>query len=740
MRHLRQWCLVVALFPSAALAAEPVWRNLGPGGGGWIQSICASPHDAAELFVGCDVGGFYRSGDGGQSYRIHNSGLRDYWVECIAPHPADPNVIYLGCESGVYKSTDRGRTWQWLRQGFPPKSRYSWSAPIGALVIDPRAADTLYAGIGRPRRYTFGKGAVYKTTDAGGHWARINAPDSLPQDAWVTDLLIRPDDSKRLYLACQHGVYQSRDAGVTWERTISGLPHPHVRRVALCRQQPNVLYLTLRSEPGKRPWQGGVYKSVDAGKVWSPCLEGLKQHVGKPGQPGPLTSNYDRLAVHPGNPDVVYVGGDAWVTATIYKTTDGGKTWADVVRRRDDVNIDMGWITMWGPTVKCLAMSPINPEALYFGTSGMVFKTTDAGGHWTQAYTRVLPDGRFQTTGLEVTCIHNLVLHPRDPKRLYFGYGDIGLLVSEDAGESFRRCVEGIEPRALRNTCFDVVFDPDAADHCWGSFGAWASNQGVVAESNDAGRTWRPLGTPEHGLPNARHRTLLLDPSSPAGARRLVATADEHGVYVSEDGGRTWQARNAGLPHGNIRALVQHPKQPAAYWCVLGAKAEQLAAVFRSDDQCRSWRQVSRNFEATDVKRLVVAASDPQRLYLAARDAWLARKRVVKGGLFRSDDGGENWRKVLEDDFVQGLAVDPRDADLVYAGLHDHPFHDESTGDGIVVTHDGGKTWASLNGTGLTCKQVVHIVVDPHDPDRLYIGTGGNSVFVGRVSQGALRK
>jgi hypothetical protein len=78
--------------------------------------------------------------------------------------------------------------------------------------------------------------------------------------------------------------------------------------------------------------------------------------------------------------------------------------------------------------------------------------------------------------------------------------------------------------------------------------------------------------------------------------------------------------------------------------------------------------------------------------------------------------------------------VDPRNADLVYAGLTDHPYHDESAGDGVVMSRDGGNTWKSINDTGLSCKQVNLIVIDPHNPDRLYLGTGGNSVFVGDVS------
>ncbi len=703
--------------------AEPGWRNLGPGGGGWIQSICASPHWSSVLMVGCDVGGFYRSTNGGTNYTITNTGLQDYYVECIVPDPLDPNVIYLGCQSGVHKSTDRGRTWQWLRDGFPPQNLYDWSAPIGALTIDPQNPVVLYAGIGRPRQEQFGKGAVYKTVDAGAHWAQVNAPGSLPADALVTDFVLDPRDSRRLFLACQYGVYRSDNAGVNWVRTIAGLPHPHVRRIALCRGQPDIVYLTLWAEPAKQPWQGGVYKSINGGKYWTPCTQGLKQQVGKAGQASEMTANYDRLVVHPDDPNVAYVGGHSWVNATIYKTTDGGAAWTDVLRRGNGGNTEEGWITFWGPDVQCLSMSPLNPEMLFFGTSGKVFRTYDGGGFWRQIYTQMLEDGRFQGTGLETTCMFDVVVHPSDSQRLYFCYWDIGLLISDDGGKSFRRCVQGIAPAEMQTECFTVAFDPGNAEHCWGSFGG--PTTGIIAESFDGGGTWVMVGTQGAGLPNVPHYVLRAE-----AAGRLVTVADKRGVYVSENSGHTWQSRNAGLPHLGVRDLVVDRGQPGRWWCALGDDGTNPGAVFRTDDAGRSWRPASRDLPVADVKRLVLASGASPRLYLAARDRYMGG-RTYPGGVYRSDNDGRTWQRILVDNFVQGLAVDPRRADVVYAGLTDHPYHDQSTGDGIRVTRDGGKTWTTPNQP--TCLQVNVITVDPQDPNQVYLGTGGNGVFVGRM-------
>lgn len=722
--------VLVSTAPSSA-----AWRNIGPGGGGWIPCMAVSPHDSRVVYAGCDVGGFFKSTDAGATWRIRNTGLHDLYVEIIAPHSRDPRVIYIGTEGGVHKSTDGGESWQWQREGFPPTQRHKFSAPIGALAIDPQQSDTLYAGIGRPRWNKDGTGTVYKTTDGGAHWQVANpGGGGIEGDAIVSDLVVHPLESRRVFAATNRGLYRSDDGGATWRRPEKGLPHNHTRRVALCPKQPNVMYLTLHTEPGKQPWQGGVYRSDDGGETWSPRLEGLMKHVGKSGAPAPMTSNVDRLVVHPDNPDIAYVGDTAWVSAFVYRTTDGGQHWQRVTfhpsRYTKQPNMDYGWITMFGPTVMGLAVDSRARDTLYFSTSGHIFRTADRGERWTQSYTHPAekppgapesPTGWWSGNGLEVTCAHEIVVHPRDPKRLYLCYADIGLMQTFDGGRTFAHTVTGMKNSG---NVFTLVFDPDDPRVIFAGTGWWERNAGDVCRSDDGGMTWRVVGKPETGLPDGQTRHLLVDRSSPAAARRIFVSVKEHSVFCSEDSGASWQARNTGLPKESVRGLAQHPREPA----VLFALLDDNAGLFRSDDSGRNWRRLG-DMAWADPFALVVCPSDPQRLYIAARERYKNRK-LHPGGVFTSRDGGATWTRVLEDRFMASVAVDPRDADVVYAGGMDHPYHDEALGRGLLRSRDGGMTWESLNAPELTCTKIASITVDPHQPLHLYVCTSGNGVFV----------
>ena len=197
------------------------------------------------------------------------------------------------------------------------------------------------------------------------------------------------------------GVFKTTDGGNTWlpmtDKTFGGT----IGAIAVSESNPDIVYVgtgeyAVRSNVSHGD---GVFKTSDGGRTWSAV--GLAQ-----------TQQIARVVVHPQNPDIVYVGalGHAFGPnheRGVYKTTDGGKSWTQVLFRDDSTGISD------------LAMDPSNPDVLYAafwqvqrmpwglssgGKGGGLFKTTDAGAHWTEITgNHGLPRGLWGNVGLAVS-------------------------------------------------------------------------------------------------------------------------------------------------------------------------------------------------------------------------------------------------------------------------------------------------------------------------------------------------
>ncbi len=710
------------------------WRLAGPGGGGWIQSIAYDPQDAGTLYVGCDVGGFYFSSDNGRSYEIRNNGLRDDFVESIAVHPRDSRIILLGTEGGIFRTADRGMSWQWMRDGFPPIERYSFSAPIGAVCFDPQDPRVAYAGVGRPRQSSEGRGAIYCSDDTGRTWRNVSE-GQLPSDAVVSDIELKPGDSRVILAATNGGVFRSEDAGKTWQPSNEGLPHPYVEELAFAPSSPGVVYVSIHTTArNDEEWNGGVCRSEDAGRTWRPANgAGMPKAVGRSDQPSPMTSGIKEIAVDPRNADVAYAGSTAWVTDGVYRTADAGGTWERVATRGSGI-VDYGWITQWGTNVTCIALSPADPDRVAVGTSGHLFATEDAGRTWQQRYCKQLPDGRFTGTGLEVTCLNGVIPDPVRPHRLYFCYMDIGLLISEDDGRTFRRSSEGMEHGG---NCTAVAVDPEAPTTIWAGTGEWGSNVGLICRSDDDGATWRVVGRPDSGLPNGQNRRIILDLRSPVGRRRLIATSRGNGLYESKDGGESWRCINGNVPADvadDPEGLLMDPADPLRLVAAFGGMPQAGGGIYESRDGGAAWTRTSDELPFADIVSLSAHPGALRTLYVGARFYYdHASQRSYPGGAFKSSDGGKTWQHILDYDFVSSVAVSPADPNVIYAATHDHPYHDDCAAEGLLKSADGGLTWQHENA-GLSALDLNCLSVSPHDASIIYVGTGGNSAFVGNDS------
>jgi photosystem II stability/assembly factor-like uncharacterized protein len=398
--------------------------------------------------------------------------------------------------------------------------------------------------------------------------------------------------------------------------------------------------------------------------------------------------------------------------------------------------MDYGWITEWGPAVECLAIAASRPDRVAFGTSGQVFATDDAGTSWQQRYGRAEGD-RIRGTGLEVTCFNRIVADPKTPGRLYFCYFDIGLLVSEDHGRTFRHAVRGMKHAG---NCFTVVIDPSDINTLWAGTGEWGTNQGDVCRSLDAGRTWSVVGRPESGLPVGQTRYLALDSSSPPGARTIYVTSHGNGIYRSDDGGASWRSVGAGLPEASVkdpRGLLIDPADGKHLRLALGGGPSRGGGIFETRDGGQSWRRTSRDAVLDDIQDFQSDPKDFETLYACQRASYDASAKppaAHAGGLFRSTDGGRTWTSIHSFRFTSCVTVSPSDSRRLYVGTTDHPYHDACRAEGVLVSHDAGKTWRQ-EVNGLTCWNVTCLCLDPHDPSRLYLGTAGNGAFAGAVTE-----
>ena len=317
------------------------------------------------------------------------------------------------------------------------------------------------------------------------------------------------------------GVWETTDAGVTWTNVSDGFfKSASVGAIAIAASNPNVIYVgmgeaTARANTLHRG--DGIYKSSDGGKTWA--------HLGLEG-----VDEVSRIIVDPHDPSVVYVAAQGPLYAPskargVFRSTDGGATWKRVLFIGDTV----------GPAD--LAMDRKDSKVLYaamwdhlrtpweiraFGPGSGFYKSVDGGETWIKT-----------GVGLPASLGKLSVSTTSDPNRVYAlvatqVVGQSGLYRSDDAGKSWS-LINNDRNLTRRSWYFTKVFaDPTDPETVWVADLA-------LHRSSDGGKTFSPI-KPPHG----DHHELWINPSNP----KLVAEADDGGGTISLDGGLTWSAED----------------------------------------------------------------------------------------------------------------------------------------------------------------------------------------------------
>lgn len=385
-----------------------------------------------------------------------------------------------------------------------------------------------------------------------------------------------------------------------------------------------------------------------------------------------------------------------------------------------------------------------------------VHLSTDNGRTWQPANNGIPP--QVGHTGDSIP-IFSLTVDPHNPQIVWAGTQTTGhIYKSTDGGRTWMQKDSGvtIEYDMLTFRGFtvdlrssDIVYAMgETTSEAGGGPAVWgAGTGGIVYKTVDGGEHWEVLW--DGGMPSSLARYMWTDPRDPdvlyvsTGLfdRGAVGEGDPEtdplggiGILKSVDGGKTWQAQNEanGLEMLYLGSLYMHPENPDVLLAAAGhTTADRLAfferyirenghtpsGVFRTEDGGEHWTRVLTSARAGEVFASVeICTAVPNIAYVASQVA-----------VYRSQDAGQTWSQVSagESDwgapgvpagFPIDIQCDPRNPDRLFVNNY---------GGGNFLSEDGGRSWANAS-QGYTGAQMRQVAVDPWDPARVYaVGRSG---------------
>jgi photosystem II stability/assembly factor-like uncharacterized protein len=405
--------------------------------------------------------------------------------------------------------------------------------PEGGMVVSlgTGAHAAVYAGTA--------DGHVFASEDLGSHW-ELRGRVGTRTDAVVSRLISEPGPSGRLFAAVWYqeagaggGVFRSDDGGRTWSP--SGLQGEAVRALEIAPGDPKEFVAGTLS---------GVFRSNDAGKSW--------QRISPVGDEE--LRRLDSLAIDPRDGNVIYAG----TYHLPWKTIDGGKSWNPVIAGLIDDS-----------DIMSLRVDATDPQRVYLSACSGIYRSENQGGSWTKL--QGIPYAARRTQAI--------VQDAAQPKTLYAATTE-GLWVTRDAGESWKRTT----PKE------------------------WVINGVVVL------------------------RAATAQPG------RVLIGTEGQGLLVSDDAGETFSAANTGFTHPVVSQLAGDPKQANHLLILLQTGGARL---LESRDAGANWAAIPLTKSGTTKEREL----DPEsieRIY-GTPSGWLVRLR--DGPLWLWDDAAASWEE-----------------------------------------------------------------------------------------------
>ncbi len=580
-------------------------------------------------------------------------------VVAVSGNPQNSQVFYFGAAAGgIWKTEDGGLFWENVSDGFLQ------SSAVGALTVSHSDPNVIYAGMGESTiriDVSYGDG-VYKSVDAGKTWKNVG----LRKTRHIGEILVHPQNPNLVYVAAfgdafgpnkERGVFRSKDGGESWEQVL--FRSEKAGAVDLCFDplNPRIVYASFW-EAYRNFWSlnsggpgSGLYRSTDGGDTWADISDNPGLPTGTKGKIGVAAS-----PVQSGRVWAIIEAEDAG----LYRSEDGGESWTMTSRNRDLIH---------RPWYYCHVFAdPQHADTVYI-TNLQMWKSTDGGTNFIEITT---PHGDN----------HDLWIDPSDSLRMVQG-NDGGACVSFNGGKSWSTIYNQLTSQFYRmdidnqfpyrvyatqqdNTSISV---PSASE-----YGAITFNECTLPGTGESGFIAVKPDDPdivyigavgsspggEGALQHYNHRTRQL--------RLINIWPEEVFGWAPRDMKYrfSWTYPISFSPHdsGTVYACGNH--------------------VFRTDNEGKSWERISPDLTRADEEKL-----------------------GLSGGLTVDSSGAEHYATIST--FVES----PHQSGVFWAG----------SDDGLVHTSaDGGKNWQNITPHELPEWAYIYCIeISAHNPETLYL-------------------